>query len=47
MLRRATMERLLMNREADTEQFVNLTQQESTQKVIAMYMKKLAQKSKS
>ena len=47
MLRGPTLDKLRANREEDTKIFTDFICKESTQKILAMYMKKLAEKSKS
>jgi hypothetical protein len=46
-LRGPTLEKMLAGREEDTKMFSDFTLRESTQKMLAWYMKKLAEKSKS
>jgi hypothetical protein len=46
-LRGPTLEKMLAGREEDTKMFLDFTLRESTQKMLAWYMKKLAEKSKS
>ena len=46
-LRAPTLEKMRAGREEDTKLFTDFTLRESTQKMLALYMKKLAEKSKS
>ena len=47
MIRAPTLEKMRAGREEDTKVFLDFTLKESTQKMLALYMKKLAEKSKS
>ena len=47
MLREPTLEKLRNGREEDTKIFIDFIRKDSTQKILAWYMKKLAEKSKS
>ena len=47
MLRGPTLDKLRAARQEDTKLFTGYVSKDSTQKILAMYMKKLAEKSKS
>ncbi|XP_028395638.1 enoyl-CoA delta isomerase 1, mitochondrial-like isoform X2 [Dendronephthya gigantea] len=47
ILRSPILEELLAGREKDTKTFMDFTQKDSTQKLLKLYMKKLAEKSKA
>jgi hypothetical protein len=46
-LRGPTLKKLLDARQEDTKSFIDFNRKDSTQKMLAFYMKKLAEKSKS
>ncbi len=47
VLRSPTLEKMRAGRQEDTKLFLDFTLKDSTQKMLAFYMKKLAEKSKA